>query len=117
MYNLEKEIELVVPFAKIMDSWIQILHIDKDNERFEGDLQQKEERLRKDFSYQKINLREQKSDSVIQGINKFVADVDADMVIMFTHHTNFLEKVFQKSVAQNTAFQTRIPLFTFQKES
>mgnify|MGYP000138524389 CR=1 FL=1 len=117
MYNLEKEIELVVPFAKIMDSWIQILHIDKDNERFEGDLQQKEERLRRDFSYQKINLREQKSDSVIQGINKFVADVDADMVIMFTHHTNFLEKVFQKSVAQNTAFQTRIPLFTFQKDT
>jgi nucleotide-binding universal stress UspA family protein len=117
MYNLEKEIGLVVPFAKIMDSWIQILHIDKDNERFEGDLQQKEERLRKDFSYQKINLLKKKSDSVIQGINKFVADVDADMVIMFTHHTNFIEKVFQKSVAQNTAFQTRIPLFTFQKES
>jgi nucleotide-binding universal stress UspA family protein len=57
-----------------------------------------------------------KLDSVVIGINKFVEDVDADMVIMFTHHTNFIEKVFQKSVTQNTAFQTRIPLFTFQKE-
>jgi len=117
MYNLENEIGLIVPFAKLMDSWIQILHVEKDNERFEGDLQEKEKNLRKDFSYQKIKLSELKSDSVIQGINKFVADVDADMVIMFTHHTKFLEKVFQKSVTQNTAFQTRIPLFTFQKES
>ncbi|MCK0191432.1 universal stress protein [Arenibacter sp. F20364] len=117
MYNLENEIALIVPFAKLMDSWIQILHIDKDNERFEGDIEQKEMSLRKDFSYQKIKFTELKIDSVIQGINKFVADVDADMVIMFTHHTNFLEKVFQKSVTQNTAFQTRIPLFTFQKES
>ena len=100
-----------------MDSWIQILHIDKDNEGYEGDLKQKEMNLRQDFSYQKIKLTELKINSVILGINKFVADVDADMVIMFTHHTNFLEKVFQKSVTQNTAFQTRIPLFTFQKDS
>ncbi|MCM4153937.1 universal stress protein [Arenibacter sp. N53] len=117
LYNLDKEIDLIIPFARLMDSWIQILHIDKDNERFEGDIQTKEESLRKDFSYQKINLIELKSSSVIQGINNFVADIDADMVIMFTHHTNFLEKVFQKSVTQNTAFQTKIPLFTFQKES
>jgi len=117
LYNLDNEIDLLIPFAKLMDSWIHILHVDKDNEVYEGDLQQKEKSLRKDFSYQKINLTEQKSSSVIQGINNFVADVEADMVIMFTHHTNFLEKVFQKSVTQNTAFQTRIPLFTFQKES
>jgi len=117
LYNLNKEIELIIPFAKLMNSWVHILHIDKDNERFEGDLQIKEESLRKEFSYEKIKFNELKSNSVIQGINNFVADVEADMVIMFTHRTNFLEKVFQKSVTQNTAFQTRIPLFTFQKES
>ncbi|MEQ8218629.1 MAG: universal stress protein [Arenibacter sp.] len=115
-YNLDKELDLIIPFAKLMDSWIQVLHIDKDNEGFEGDLQQKEKSLIKDFSYQKIKMTELKIDSVVIGINKFVEDVDADMVIMFTHHTNFIEKVFQKSVTQNTAFQTRIPLFTFQKE-
>jgi nucleotide-binding universal stress UspA family protein len=115
-YNLEKELDLIIPFAKLMDSWIQVLHIDKDNEGFEGDLQQKEKSLIKDFSYQKIKMTELKIDSVVIGINKFVEDVDADMVIMFTHHTNFIEKVFQQSVTQNTAFQTRIPLFTFQKE-
>ena len=115
-YNLEKELDLIIPFAKLMDAWIQVLHIDKDNEGFEGDLQQKEKSLIKDFSYQKIKMTELKIDSVVIGINKFVEDVDADMVIMFTHHTNFIEKVFQKSVTQNTAFQTRIPLFTFQKE-
>ncbi len=116
-YNLDKELDIIIPFAKLLDSWIQILHIDKDNEGYEGDLKQKEMNLRQDFSYQKIKLTELKINSVILGINKFVADVDADMVIMFTHHTNFLEKVFQKSVTQNTAFQTSIPLFTFQKDS
>ncbi|PXX26486.1 universal stress protein [Arenibacter sp. ARW7G5Y1] len=116
-YNLDKELDIIIPFAKLLDSWIQILHIDKDNEGYEGDLKQKEMNLRQDFSYQKIKLTELKINSVILGINKFVTDVDADMVIMFTHHTNFLEKVFQKSVTQNTAFQTSIPLFTFQKDS
>lgn len=114
--NLEKELELVVPFSKLMNSNLHILHIDKNNERFEGDIKDKEASLRKEFSYQNINFNELKSNSVIEGINKFVADVDGDMVVMFTHHTNFIEKVFQQSVTQNTAFQTRIPLFTFQKE-
>lgn len=114
--NLEKEIELILPYAKLMDSWIRILHVDKGKGVFEGDLEQKEQSLRKDFAYQKIKFNELKSDSVIDGINKFVGVVEADMVIMFTHHTNFIEKVFQKSVTQNTAFQTRIPLLTFQKE-
>ncbi|MDB9755406.1 universal stress protein [Winogradskyella sp.] len=52
----------------------------------------------------------------MQGINQYIADVDADMVTMFTHHTNLFEKLFRKSVTQNTALQTKTPLLTFQKE-
>ncbi|MET7029507.1 universal stress protein [Sediminicola luteus] len=116
LQHVKEEIASVIPFAKLMDSWIHILHINRGKEGFEGDLEEEEERLRKDFSYQKIKFREFKSSSIIEGINKFLTVVEADMVVMFTHHTNFLEKVFQKSVTQNTAFQTRIPLLTFQKE-
>ncbi|MEB8346781.1 universal stress protein [Flavobacteriaceae bacterium KMM 6898] len=116
LQHIKEEIASVIPFAKLMDSWIHILHINRGKEGFEGDLEEEEERLRKDFSYQKIKFREFKSSSIIEGINKFTTVVEADMVVMFTHHTNLLEKVFQKSVTQNTAFQTRIPLLTFQKE-
>ncbi|MEJ1224001.1 universal stress protein [Sediminicola sp. 1XM1-17] len=116
LYHLDRELKLILPYAKLTDSWIRILHIDKDKEGFDGDLHEKEKSLRKDFAYEKIKFNELKSGSVIEGINKFVSVVDVDMVIMFTHHTNFLEKVFKKSVTQNTAFQTSIPLLTFQKE-
>ena len=56
------------------------------------------------------------SNSVIKGLNQYVADVDADMVAMFTRKTSLFEKLFDKSVTQETAFQAKTPLLTFQKK-
>lgn len=116
LFNLEEEVYTVVMFAKLMNSWLHVLHIDRGDEHYKGDLKLEEKNLRKNTFYKKINLSELKSSSILQGINKFVADIDADMMIMFTHRTSLIEKVFQKSITQNTAFQTRIPLLTFQKD-
>jgi len=114
--NLDEEFEIIIPFAKLMKAWIHILHINEDNANFDEDFQKQEKRLRTLFSYKKIKVKELKATSVVQGINQYIADVDADMVTMFTHHTNLFEKLFRKSVTQNTALQTTTPLLTFQKE-
>jgi len=113
--NIEEELKLILPFVKLVNSWIHVLHVAVGDDHYEGDLKDQEKTLRKNSSYEKIGIRELASTSIVQGINTFVADVDADMVIMLTHHTNLIEKVFQKSITQNTAFQTRIPLLTYQK--
>lgn len=114
--NLDEEFEIILPFAKLMNAWIHILHINRDHSKFDEDFQKQEKRLKTLFSYKKIKVKELKALSIVQGINQYIADIDADMVVMFTHHTNVFEKLFRKSVTQNTAFQTKIPLLTFQKE-
>ena len=114
--NLDEEFGIIIPFAKLINAWIHILHINQDNVKFNEDFQKQEKRLSTLFLYKKIKVKELKALSVVQGINQYIADVDADMVVMFTHHTNVFEKLFRKSVTQNTAFQIKTPLLTFQKE-
>lgn len=114
--NLEEELKLLIPFAKLMNTWINILHVNIEYGDFDEDLQPQENTLRTLFSYEKITAKELENNSVIEGINEYVADMDVDMVVMFTHHTSLFEKLFKKSVAQETVFQTKIPLLTFQKD-
>jgi len=114
--DLNVEVALIMPFVKMTNAWLQVLHIDKDVGSFKGDIKPIEQDLQRDFSYKKIKLTKIKNDTIVEGINSFVDAVEADVVIMFTHHTNFLEKVFKRSTSQKTAFQTRVPLLTFQKE-
>ncbi|GAA4899303.1 universal stress protein [Flaviramulus aquimarinus] len=114
--NLEEELKLLIPFAKLMNTWINILHIINKQENFDVDLQFQENRLRTLFSYEKIKTKELENDSIIKGINQYVEDIDADMVAMFTRRTALFEKLFHKSVTKSAAFQTKTPLLTFQKE-
>jgi nucleotide-binding universal stress UspA family protein len=110
--HLEEELEVIISFAKLMDARVHIVHIDQGNENNKN----QENRLRKIFSYRKIDFIELKDLSVVHGINRCVANVDADLVTMFTNRTNLFKRLFRKSITKNTAFQTRTPLLTFQKD-
>jgi len=116
LHNLEEELKIIITFAKLMKAWIHILHITNEYADFDEDLQGQDIRLQTLFSYKKIKIKELENASIIKGVNQYVADIDADMVTMFTHHTSFFEKLFNKSITQKAAFQTKIPLLTFRKE-
>ena len=117
LLDLDEELKSIIPMAKSLKSWVHILHIEEKMEDFDENLLRQEKRLITQCSYKKIKIKQLQNASIVSGINKYVADVDADMVTMFTHTTNVFEKIFKKSVTQNTAFQTRTPLLTFQKRS
>ena len=117
LINLDEELESIIPFAKLLNSWVHILHIEEKNEDFDEDPLLQVKRLRTLFSYKKIKIKELQSESIVGGLNQYIADIDADMVTMFTHRTNLFEKIFNKSITQKTAFQTKTPLLTFQKSN
>tara|TARA_R110002051_G_scaffold309037_2_gene381405 strand:+ start:2502 stop:3329 length:828 start_codon:yes stop_codon:yes gene_type:complete len=114
--NLEEELKVLIPFAKKMDTWVHVLHINKLHGDPERNLQSRENRIISLLSYEKIKTKELENDSIINGINQYVKDVEADMVAMFTHKASLIDKLLKKSVTKEAAFQTRTPLLTFQKE-
>ena len=116
LQNLEEELKLLIPFAKLINAWIHILHINNGHEDFDENLQGQKDRLIELFSYKKIKTKQLENDSIIKGVNQYVEDIDADMVTMFTRHISLFQKLFNKSVTQKVAFQPKTPLLTFQKE-
>lgn len=115
LFNIDEELGRIIPFIKLLESSIQIVHIEEDYEESDLKVFNEEKKLRKLFSYKNIGIKKLHNDSVIQGINEEIANIDADLLILFTHSTNLFEKIFQTSVTQSIAFQTRIPLLSFQK--
>jgi nucleotide-binding universal stress UspA family protein len=117
LYNIEEEIDRIILFIKLLDSSIQIVHVEEESEGSNFNILSEEKKLRELFSYENISIKKLQNVSVMQGINQQVADIDAELLILFTHTTNLFEEIFQKSVTQSIAFQSRIPILTFQKNS
>ena len=49
-------------------------------------------------------------EDLIEGINEFVEDKQADMVAIIPHRYSLMERLFHKSISKKMAFHTRVPL-------
>jgi len=57
-----------------------------------------------------IRMATLKAKNVIDGLNQYVEDQEADLLIMPTTHRNFLQDLFHKSATHRMIFTTQIPL-------
>ena len=116
LYNLNEELGKIISFIKLLDSSIQIVHVEEESEDSNLNILSEEKKLRELFSYKNISIKKLQNVSVMEGINQQVANIDAELLVLFTHTTNLFEEIFQKSVTQKIAFQSRVPLLSFQKK-
>lgn len=49
-------------------------------------------------------------EDLVEGINEFVEDHQADMVAIIPHRYNLMERLFHKSISKKMAFHTHVPL-------
>lgn len=50
--------------------------------------------------------------SIANGIDEYVKEVDADMVVLIPKVASFWQKLFKRSVTEQMAFQAKIPMLT-----
>ncbi|MEN8187882.1 MAG: universal stress protein [Bacteroidota bacterium] len=115
LINLEQELEKLIPIAVLYKAWIHVLHITSNIEEEDEKTKLMVSKLEKRFNYPKVKIHEVVNEDIEAGINQYIADIDADMLAMYTHHLTVFELLFGKSITQDIAFQTRIPMLTFQK--
>ena len=95
---------------------MHILHVKKGSNTVNEDFLEQEGNLKATYSYPKLSTNIVHNDSIINGINDYISQVNADLVAMFTHKTSLFHKFFDKSLTKEAAFQAKTPLLTFQKE-
>jgi nucleotide-binding universal stress UspA family protein len=71
--------------------------------------------LVKACGYSKIIFKELVDENIASAIDRYLNEVDADLLSMFTHKLDFYEKLFGKSVTREMAFHSSVPLLAFNK--
>lgn len=109
------EIQKIIPFAKIFDASVDVIHIVPKDFKIKIDINGFEKSLISKYKYQKISFHIVHNKDVIDGINKFIIDVKADILTMGTHESGFFDKLFKTSFSEEVAFHSLVPLLTFKK--
>jgi nucleotide-binding universal stress UspA family protein len=104
-----KALKRLLDFGEIFNSDITLLHI---IERDDSDEKNKSEfnKIKEEFSFEKLKLVLVKEDDVIEGINKYIDENNADVLAMAIHKRNLIEKIFDRSLTKKMAHHTKIPL-------
>jgi len=115
MQKIMSEIKKIIPFAKLFDAAIEILHIQTDDPKKKIDVVAIKNNIIEKYKYQKISLHITPNSNIIEGINKFVVNAKADILVMYTHEMGFFENLFKLHLSREEAFHCLVPLLTFKK--
>jgi len=110
MVKIESEIKRIIPFAKLFDASIDILHVSSSVSSKEVDAASIKNSLIEKHKYQKIALHIIDNNNTIEGIDAFITDVKADILAIHTHKIGFFESLFKTSISREEAVHSSIPL-------
>lgn len=115
MNNYQDETKIVAAFARLFGAEVKILHVHQGDTTGALDTGAITNELTALANYDKISFEVSRGNDIAEAVDKFVTQTDADLLAMFTHHLDFYEKLFGRSVTRRLAFHTRVPLLTFNK--
>lgn len=110
IHHIEEEIKSIIPFALQFGSTIHILHILPLDSKEKVEPLTLETELTNKLGYPKLKFTLSYAEEVVEGIDHYVAEEDANLLILFTHKFTFFEKIFNKSVSREIAFHSQTPL-------
>jgi nucleotide-binding universal stress UspA family protein len=117
-------IEQIIPFAKIFNAEITIVHVDKYAENIEDlygteEKREKAETLvkvtRRYTNYSKINLHSVLADDTIEGLNNFLKIKKIDLWVLLKYDRRWIETIFHISVIKNLLKEDNTPLLIIHK--
>ncbi|WP_448518696.1 universal stress protein [Rhodoflexus sp.] len=116
------ELERIIDFAKPFDALIDIFHVYPvypqlvDITKF--DKEKTLNLLTSKFDYSKIHItlvQTEYDNDIIAGIEQYIAEEKPSLLVMFTHKRSWFDKIFNPSISQTVAFDTKTPLLVFKK--
>ncbi len=114
--NVQKELDILLPFANIFESTIQMVHVvshmDKKIEAQKNEV----DKLIQNANYDKLTFKVILDDNVPEAIDGFIKSSKADLLTTFTHELSLYEKLFGLSVTRTLAYQGNIPLLAFKRK-
>ncbi|MEI8137727.1 MAG: universal stress protein [Bacteroidota bacterium] len=113
---LKKIVEIAEPF----NAQINVLHISDNIESPEiekGLMKAFMEEVNHKIQYNNISFQIMRGENIEDALEEYIEEGSTNMLVMSTHHRNFFDKIFGKSVTKHMAYHTKIPLMAFHYNS
>lgn len=114
MSNLDKELILLVDFARRFNASVHVVHVLSTDEP-EPDKDQIKQQISR-IDYPNIYFHVLRGEEIARLVDTFVRRARAHMLAMFTHRLDFFEQLFSSSVTQDIAAQNHLPVLTINRE-
>ena len=115
--NVQKEFDTILPFARIFDSTIHMVHVVEAIDKTVDAKREEVTKLIEKVNYNKISLDVIIDDNIPVAIDNYIKQKKGDLLTTFTHELNLFEKIFARSVTRKLAYQGNIPLLAFKRKS
>ncbi len=110
-------IDELLEFAGYFDAKVTCLHVNTDEEMIASDKLEKE--ILQDTywftPYNKVQFELVRSESVKSGLEQYIKTHQVDLVAVIPRKRSFLESLFHKSVSQNLATYSGVPVLVIKK--
>ncbi len=103
--------ELVEYFSKMNTSILLTYVTNKNYQESESALNKITKNVKDKTGYSRLASKLIDSDDFHEAIENFALDIEADLLVMITHHRGVIEALFDPSLTKKFAFHTEIPLF------
>lgn len=111
-----EQIKFVARLARYLDATLLFLHVEKeDMEAVQHDTIHNIRKLSRQLPYDHISFYVNGNRNVQQGIDTFVLQKQADLLVTVTHHRNFLQQLIDRSLSRKQVFHSRIPVLILHK--
>jgi nucleotide-binding universal stress UspA family protein len=123
LINIDGEIQEAIKITRFFDASIDIFHIYPVYPKVVSIAQTNSDelvaQLQKLYHYPKINFHfvHTSSDNEIKkGVDLYVEAYKPDLLLMFTHKRDFIDKIFDKSQTKEVASSAQVPLLALRYE-
>ena len=113
--NVKKELEIIIPYAKIFDSRISMVHVIPAIDKKVEAAQKTVNDLIKSFQYP-IEFSLIINQDIPAAIDAYMKNAKADLLATFTHELSLFDKLFARSVTRTLAYLGTIPLLALKRK-
>jgi nucleotide-binding universal stress UspA family protein len=114
--NIQKELDIIVEFAKIFGSAVHMIHVAPVmDKKVEAAIHSVEDIIQK-INYDKLDFKLILEEDVTMAIAGYIKETKADLLTTFTHKLSLEEKIFGRSVTRRVAYQAITPLLAVKRK-
>ena len=105
-------------FARLFGAEVSMLHVFASDDAVEQtNIQALNEGLVKKYGELKdVRYVSVKNDNVVNGIEAYTNEHPTDLLVVFTHKRLFYERLFDRSISRELAFESKVALLVLKSE-